>query len=398
MKKALCLIIAALFLLSTAGCWSMVELERRAIVSGVAIDRSEDGLLEVSCQVIKPGEVKTGILGQRGGGGPPVMVFSARGNTVFEAIREMASESGRKLFFGQSKVLIIGEEAARYGIEDMLDFFNRDAELRRRAFMAITPGKAADLLYADLSMAGIPAFGIADVIEYSRVNSRAAVVRIQDYVREISEASSQSVASRLTIYEDKRGKKGVRASGAAVFKEYRMIGYLNEEETRGLLWVTGQVKSGIVSAPLEAEKRVAMEVLRAESKITPEIDNDGARIKININVVGNIGEVQDKDLDINDPKVIPGLEKKLSGTVSQEVWAAINTARELHTDIFGFGEKVRRKYPRQWRDYSSRWASLFRTIPVEVSVSVVLKRTGKIVNPASQVLSCNNTGKPRQFL
>jgi len=375
--------------LFTAGCWNMVELEKRAIVSGVAIDRSEDGLLEVSAQIIKPGEVKSGTSGEKGGGGPPVMVFSARGSTVFEAIRGMASESGRKLFWGHSQVLIIGEEAARHGIENILDFFNRDAEPRRRAFMAVTPGRAVDLLYADFNMAKIPAFGIADVIEDSRVNSRAAAVRIQDYARDISEYSNQPVTTRLTIYEDRQGKKGVRASGAAVFREFRMIGSLDEEETRGLLWVTGRVEGGIVSAPVEDERRVAMEVLKADSKITPEIDSKGIKIKIQVDVVGNIGEVQDKNLDINDPRAIPGLELKLSDTVTREIWAAINRARDLDADIFSFGEKVRRKYPRQWREYSSRWDILFRTTPVEVSVNVVLKRTGKIINPVHAVISCN---------
>jgi spore germination protein KC len=140
---------------------------------------------------------------------------------------------------------------------------------------------------------------------------------------------------------------------------------------------------------VEDERRVAMEVLRADSKITPEINSEGVKIRINVEVVGNIGEVQDKNLDINDPGAIPGLELKLSGTVTREIWAAINRARDLDADIFSFGEKVRRKYPRQWREYSSRWDSLFRTTPVEVSVNVVLKRTGKIINPVHAVISCN---------
>lgn len=396
MKKIFAIALPALMLLLTAGCWSKVELENRAIVSGVAIDRGEGGLLEVSAQVIKPGEVKTGTSAGGGVSRPPVMILSADGNTVFEAIREIASKSGRKLFWGQSQVLIIGEEAARNGIDDILDFFNRDAEPRRRAFIAVTQGKAKDLLYADFNMAKIPAYGIADVIEGSSVNSRAAVVRIQDYARDISEPSSKPLTSRLALYEDKQGKKGVMSSGAGVFSEYRLIGFLNEEETRGYLWVTGKVKGGIVSAPVEEDKRVAMEVLKATGRITPELHGGGVKVKISVDVVGNIAEVQDKKLDINDPKVIPELEMRLSETVSREVWSAISRARDLDADIFGFGEKVRRKYPRQWKDYSSRWDALFLSAPVEVAVNVELKRTGKIINPAHAVLGAIEAGRKQR--
>lgn len=390
--------VFVIFLLSTAllcsGCWNYMEVEERAVISGIGVDKSSDGLLEISCQVINPSRMKTGTA-EGGAAGTPVIVYSSSAKTVFEAMRDMASKTGRKLFFGHSQVLIIGEEAARDGLENILDFFNRDPEIRRRAFIAVVKGKAGDYLTAEAGMAKIPAFGIADAIEDSVFNSRAARIRIRDYSLDLTEASEQPVASRLELFSDDKGKRRVEASGTAVFKGFRLVGYLNEVETRGYLWATGGIKSGIVSVPVaeEEDKRIAMEILRAGGKIKPKITDDGIIIKIKVKVNGNIAEVSDKQLDINNPHNIPEWEKKLSGVIIGEVQAAATRARELNSDIFGFGEEVRRKYPGEWKQLSPNWEQYFQAAQVEVEVNTTLRRTGKIINPARPFVSYNWPGK-----
>lgn len=58
MLIALASAILTLLMIATPGCWSARELDKRAIVVALGIDKAkEPGKLEVSYQIIKPAEV-----------------------------------------------------------------------------------------------------------------------------------------------------------------------------------------------------------------------------------------------------------------------------------------------------------------------------------------------------
>lgn len=388
MKKTLPLIIMTVMLLLT-GCWNSMELEDRAIVSGIAVDRTKDGLYEVTCQLIKPGEIKnTGSVSS----GPvrPVTAYTASANNIFEAINNIASQSGRQLFLSHSQILIIGEDAARQGIAEILDFYNRFPELRRRSFLAVTPGRAGEFMDMEVGMARIPAFGISNLIETAFVNSKSSAVRIQDFGPRIAQASIQPVASRVEIYREQNGKKRVKSSGTSVFKEHRLAGYLSEDETMGYQWIInpGNIR-GIVSVPEGGNngKRIVMEVLTADSRIKPEINNGQIKIAIKIKIMGFLAEVGDKEADVDNPETTALWEELLSEVVAGDVQKAVDKAKELDADIFGFGEKIRRKETEKWQQISPVWEDYFPDIEVAVEVKTNLRRTGKITKPASPRVS-----------
>ncbi len=57
-----------------------------------------------------------------------------------------------------------------------------------------------------------------------------------------------------------------RITGAAVFRKDRLVGWLGKQETRGLLWVMGRVRSGIIviEHPADSDEYVGLEILRAK--------------------------------------------------------------------------------------------------------------------------------------
>ena len=390
MKKAILICLLFITAVISSGCWDMKELEQRAIVSGIALDKNKEGLLEVSCQVVNPGNIKAVSTRESGvGGSSPVTIYSVTEGSVSEAVEEMAAKTGRELFLGHNRVLIIGENAARDGLEDVLDFFNREPKIRRRLWLAVTPGKAREVLEAAGGMGKVPAYGVSDIINASSVNSKAASVRLQEFFSQISKASVQPVASRVEIYEGEKGQKSVKASGAAVFKRYKLVGYLDQYETRGYLWIISKVKGGVVSAFLDPEenKRISMKKLESRGKIEPRIHDDVIEMTIKLNVNGDLGETTDKELDLDNPQTIKEMEQKISQAIASEVESSINKAKELDCDIFGFGEKVRRSYPREWKKLYPDWEENFKNVDVKIAVSTTLRRTGKISDPARSVVS-----------
>lgn len=54
----------------------------------------------------------------------------------------------------------------------------------------------------------------------------------------------------------------------------------------------------------------------------------------------------------------------------------------MNADVFGFGEAVRRKYPREWPQYEKMWEELFPVfLDVRLEVDAKIRRTGLITDP-----------------
>ncbi len=130
-----------MIILSLTGCWDSVELNRRAIVSGVAIDRgpTDEEKYVLSFQVIIADEIS----GENARGASPVVVYKGSGRTMFEALANASRQTARFLSLGHIRVIIISEKFAREGIKDMMDVFERESETRLSSYIFISKGQPA---------------------------------------------------------------------------------------------------------------------------------------------------------------------------------------------------------------------------------------------------------------
>jgi len=390
MKKEIAFILITAIGLTLGSCWSRSELNELAIVTAVGLDKIEnDDELLVSLQIIKPSEIKSTSDGG-GSGSKGVWIAQNKGYTIFDAIRNATMITERKVFLSQLKAIVIGEELAKTGIGPILDVFDRDPEPRRTAWLLIAKGRAEDVIKAEHEQEKIPSQALEGLIESSIFSSKAVKVNLHEFLKMLSADTTDPYAIRVETFEDEaedgENKKSktvnrIRLTGAAVFKKDKLIGWLNRPEARGLNWINGKVSSGIivVKSPIDERKNVALEIIRASSKIDPEIRDGEIIINVNIKEEGNLGEQMSKD-SLSKPEMYDSLEQRKAIVIKNEIEAVIKKAQdEWNVDIFGFGEAVHRKYPKEWKSLKYRWREVFPHIQVNVKVSAEL-RTNDLSN------------------
>ncbi|MFZ5944672.1 MAG: Ger(x)C family spore germination C-terminal domain-containing protein [Bacillota bacterium] len=124
-------------------------------------------------------------------------------------------------------------------------------------------------------------------------------------------------------------EKTARLEGTAVFKQDKLVGFLNKEETRGLLWVLGQIKSGIIAVESPGGNgKVSLEIIRASSKITPEIKDNELSITVEIKEEGNLGDQMGTG-DLTKAAAWNSLEKRQVAAIRNEIMAALKRPRNL---------------------------------------------------------------------
>lgn len=392
-KNPLFITLIFFLLLSSSGCWNRRELDALAIVEAVGIDLEQNkNDVVLTVQILKPAEVKPPAGAMSMGSPKGVWIARSSGKTIFEAVRNFTFITDRRLFWAFNRVIIIGEDAAKAGLAPFIDWFERDGETRREVKIVIARGKAAEVIRAEHEQEKIPAVAIENMLDRGVVGtSMVPKVTLNDFLIGLSSKSSQPYAPAIAVFsetkqegddEKKEGaqvKKVLRpiTGGTAVFKKDKLIGWLDNKETRGLLWVLGKVRSGIivVPAPGKQGETISLEIIRATSKVVPEIINGKLRINVMIKEEGNLGEQMIAD-DLSKPEDFKFLEEIQARAIETEVKAVIKKAQAWGVDIFKFGEAFHREYPKEWIELEKRWEQEFPKVEIKVNVTAKLRHIG----------------------
>lgn len=375
-------IVCVLLILSLSGCWNSRELDTLGIVMGVGIDvpPTAPDKVHLVAQLVIPGAISTSKNGGKGDGEKAFWNVGVTEDTVFSAIRKLTGQSSRKLFFPHNEVIVIGRGAAEAGIRRDLDLFVRDHESRSNLLLAVSDTSAEEVLSVRPKLEKIPAANIANLIDqYAAATSQTISIKLSDFSDNLMSDTKSAVIPILRIVRD-GDEETVEVSGTAVFKSDKMVGELDETESRGLAWVLGKVKSGIIVVKDSGNAPVSIEIIRARAKVKPVLKDGKLTIRIDIFEEGNIGE----DTGTKNLTMLPEvsfIEDRITEAIEREIMSAVTEARKLDCDIFGFGEAIHGKYPKQWKEMENNWDELFKTVEIDLSIDANVRLAGKIAGP-----------------
>lgn len=370
------LYIGLLFtLLTTSGCWDRTEINDLAFIAGTAFDLTDDGKFILSHQIAIPSQGGPG----GGGSGQPekFFVMSAVGKTINEAFNRLQKKSSRRLFTAHRSVIYIGESLAKHGIQDILDVYTHESKQRLKTYMMVVKGgEARRLLQVKYPFEQVPSEAIKEMEAF---RSELAVT-LRDF---FLASSNEGISPVLGVIMPESLSEGIqenknkmfKLAGSAIFKDFKLVGFLNENETNGFLWVTDRMMSGRVNAKLrEGDGTVGMILDKANRKITPEISGDKIKFKILLQGEGIIWE-NNTPLDIGLPKNLKLVEKAMEKSVEKQVLDTLSKVQKQYkVDSVGFGQEIYRNKPKQWKALKEQWDHKFPE--VDVSVAVKLKIIG----------------------
>lgn len=378
------------------GCWSRKELNDLALVLALGIDKHDQGYA-VSAQVLNPGEAgnRKGN-GGGGAGGLPVITYQATGKTIPDALQRMHSMAPRRLYLAHIRVLVFGEEMAREGIGNALDFFARNHELRTDFFLLVAKGEpASHVLQVVTQFEPIPANALYSSILIAHDSwATTGKVTLQRFITEFKRDGAQPVLSAVRIKgETEQGKSLdntkkstpdtiMQHTGLAVFKQDRLVGWLDESASKTVNYILNQVvvTEGYVDEPEGG--RVGFRVNRAHSDLTVKLQPNGlpafqAKLTLEMDLSTVPAEV-----DLSSAAVIAGLERRIANKYNINATKYVRFVQEEYsTDIFGFGEVLHRKYPKTWKKLRNDWPTYFKQADIQIVSDVTIRKIGSITQP-----------------
>jgi spore germination protein KC len=372
-------------LLTTAGCWSRVEINDLAIVSLIGIDRTPAGEIELWINVVVPARAggSPGAGMPAGQQGTPFISLNARGKTILHAATRLQRELPRRLFWAHARVILLGERLAREGSLPAVDFLTRHRELRLTNYVLVVRGSVEDVMGVPVDLERLPS-------EYLREIERSQIVPVST-MRDLVQAMASAGADPMLAVANRAGppegappgqRPGVRVSGAALFRKDKLVEYVGEEVAQGLLWLRGEMRVGVVTVTVPGVPgNISVELLFSHVQRTVRLENGRPVIYVQVRTEGDVAEEQ-APLDLGDTAQLRIVERQLRMEIRERMERALETMQALNADGAGLGEEIHRHLPAVWKRMEKRWQSEgFRKVKVVISVEAHIRRTGLSSQP-----------------
>lgn len=382
---ALLLVLAVL----ASGCWDRHEIDRHGFVLGVAIDVPDPAAPALEQYGAIAGapryrltfglpilaKLKSG--GSGGGSGDSSgsrhFIFTAEGQSMFAIVRGTDARFNRALFFEDMQVLILSEAIARQGIGDIMDFWLRDPEMRRRCKLFVTLGKAADVLTTNVKSTEFNSLYLSEI---TMTSNKAPYYGTKQDLGEVSRALHSGRGFLLPLIEV--WQDDMRLSGSAVFKRGVMVGTLNETETIGTKLLRDNLKQGVtpVPCPDHPDELAVFELFEHDIHIAPRLEGDRLWFTLDAKLAGSLGENMCAGHNAADTAFLHRIEAAVAQTLTSDVVAAYAKQQQLQVDASDLGDLVYRRYPHYWEQVKDRWDDeVFPTVPLEVNIQVTIRHS-----------------------
>lgn len=378
------LIFCCLILSLLPGCLGGREINDLEIVVGIAVDKGQEpGSIILTAQIVKPSEMgKSSRDSSSGKDNKAYWNVNYTGETVFEAARQITHITGNKLFLAHEQVVIFGKDIAEESIQKYIDFFLRANTVRPSTLVLVAEGRASDILDTVSGKEKLPAINAAKLISHYDFTSQLYEINLNNFAERLLSNTTSPIAPLIKVVAADKDKD-VSVSGMAVFNRGKMVGKLDQDETRGLLWVLDKVISGVINVPVpDGQGKAALEIIDAKSEITPVIDGDKIFINIKVREKATLAE-QSTTENLATVRGLEALQKSQAEAIRQEILAACNKSRELNSDIFGFGDMLHKKYGKQWNTMEGQWKDIYPTIKLNIDVQTKIIGTDLLTRPAA---------------
>lgn len=372
-KLRLLVLICPMLLLS--GCWDKVDLNDRAFVIAIGVDKWEDTKKESPVHKLTNENLNYSVSlalpdlqafsGTGGSDAKTQAVKCAADTTLTGAFGIVDSYSSQKMYLGHSKTIILGKDIAsdKDLLRGALDAIERNPDISRKIVLYVSDGKAVDVLEADAP--GEPLVGLF-VSHYLKNNEKAsALIFKQDLEKTVQQLhlNGNAVLPKISVDQG-----DIQLSGAAVIKDYSVVGYLDDFETRGYLWVNGKGKGAIVTTLFE-KKPLSLNVTQAKRKIVFDEEYNKIVCNIAVQLKGNIGEFYFNDITLKDKYFLREVEKRYEGVVVNEIVSMLEKfQKEYKVDGHNFAEMLKKKNYSLFSKYEKEGYNLFEEIEFRVSV------------------------------
>ncbi|MCE5285439.1 MAG: Ger(x)C family spore germination protein [Pelosinus sp.] len=393
------------------GCRGSHEPDSLIYIVAVGFDKAQEpGKLEVSFQIALP---RTGSSGEGGGGEPKknAVVVSIKAATLAEAYNLLGSAIAYTPTLSHTKMLVFGEELARDGVQDIMGPAMRFRQYRGSMHVAVVRGTAAEFFKSNQPIFDITLSKYYEVMMESFSESSYYLdTSLHTFYMRLKTFNGQAYATLLAVNPTtgkgvpadstvpggkaetyiagdmpRQGGNKAEFMGTAMFRGDKMVGILDNDETRMLSMLLGTFNKGFLSVvdPLDPKRSVNVFLsLQQHPSIKTRIEDGLPYIRIQINLEGEISAIP-SGIHYEKGEYLSLLEEQVSQVITERMEKMLQHTQAVGSDVVGFGSYFRPHFLTgpEFKNYN--WINRYSEAIIQVNVKTDLRRYGLMLKSSA---------------
>jgi len=299
------------------------------------------------------------------------VISTGAGSTIGKTREDRQNKIGNQRFFGLSKVYLLEEEYARFGIRPLVDITFKNPDINNNLYVVVCKGRSEDYFRSATPGYINSADYISDMIKASfNFNFfKPDNFMFKNVVLSMDAEGKNVISPYIEIMEE-----GIKINGMAVFRKDKLAAILNMKDTRIMNMLRESNVNGMLTIQKDSKEYINYEV-ESKRKITCKKIGDKFTFIIDLNLKGEI---------INNI-LYKGMASKIEVTDKFEE----DMAKQVTLMCTSFLEKMKNEYKvdclqlgwvaaaKYGRDTGVDWDEIVSKSEIKVNVKVQVDKVGR---------------------
>ena len=396
--KIYVILFCFLILMFLSNDFGIIDIEKTAIVTAVAIDLEDNGDYLASVQISVPEATDSNNEDKK-------TLLSGKGSTIGGAIKDIGNISGwfPKLSF--CNLIVIGSSFKDENLIKTVDYFAKTLRIQDSAVIVFSDKSAKEVLMTSSPLDNVSSFAIQKILlkdagldrdmivtdirsfsvgYYSRTSScllpviKSISLKDLQSSDQISSSSSQSGGNNSSSGSggEPTGDNLYDLTSTALFVKGKKVGEIDGD----LTFTFNMLKTSVVESLLhlkdvdENHTAYLLSILRNTPKIELIPSQDGLKLKISLDLYCKISDVKSVDTDSTYAKNLPlpkSVKAQAEKLVSNRINELISTQNQTKCDILGLDNLLYKYHYPKYKEYKNY---VFDILDPEITVTVTAQK------------------------
>ena len=387
--KAILLFIFFLTIMFFSNDFGLINIEKTAIVTAIAIDyntnANEKEKYLVTAQIAVP-EVSNTTAEN------PKAIIEGKGSTIAEAINSIGNISGWYPKLAFCNLIVCGKETANENLLKEIDFFARTLNILDSATVILAENSASELLKTASPFDNISSFALQKILlKDPGFDNDVAVMDVRNFVKGCFSKTESAFMPLVKIIKQttldkensenknsgKNGNKGdvlFDATTTALFKSGKFVYSLDKELTTTFNLLTKKSSSTTLPITLnmgEKQENYLLSFLDVTPKIKLNATENDLILNLELKIYAKIVDDDAPYSDATYTKNVPlskAVVKQTENTLTKRMERLVNALKESKCDFFNLSELLYRFNYKHYFRYKDNYLDKL-TLKTFVSVS-----------------------------
>ena len=363
------------------------QSETQAIVTIMAMDIVDDQI-ELACSIITP----------TNGNQSKSNLYSAKAESIAEAVELIGLQLGKDLGFSQCDVVAVGQTLVETGIDIGLDYLTRTKKVGKNVLLLKFDGKTTDFINASIYLKQDLSLDLAQVLQYNKEYMLTVDSSIENFYLGYYSEAGLSIIPKIRLTEEP-AIKGIKVvleestagsgqqtnnsvggdgAGEASGGKPKEMYLVNDGETVVLkngikimdlypddiqrlnLFIKdsryGVIKVDNVTDSIYEDATVIMEIEDKKSDLNFKFKKGKPVIEVSVSLYLKVEQIVEKNknkklLTREDQLLTDAVSEKVSNKIKDEINYSFEKMQSLNLDVLNFYDSFNKFHYKKWQKY-----------------------------------------------